>query len=232
MKIVAGTISSQGCGYPTANSNRLDLYRQILSQSRERNCDVVCLPGGYLAAQSNTERDKLAEKLAEEAEKNNIAIVIGIDVLDNRSAFAVSWVPAEEQSWHTWQQRSSNSTDWRPENERYYEQRTLTLPEGAIEVLICGEIFNPVIRRSIIERSNNLTAVVDIAHQAGRGFNRATRPMLRLSKQANLVVLYSINTQGRGIYKHLFDHGENMSTANSDIVMEGPTWAELKIWDV
>lgn len=237
MKIVAGTISSQGYGDPMANSNRLDLYRQMLQQSRERNCNVVCLPGGYLTTQSKREKDKLAEILVGEAKHYGIAIVVGIDVIGKQSAFAVSWSPVEGSAWRTWEQRSSTSTDWRTasnnEKETYHERRTLTVAEDTIEVLLCGEIFNPVVRDNIVERKDYLTAIVDIAHKGGGGFNRATKTMRKLAKKSGLSIFCSIHTRSRNTLKRRCDPtGILASTRESDIIIEGPPWAELKIWDV
>lgn len=237
MKIVAGTISSQGYGGLMANTNRLDLYRKILQQSCERNCDVVCLAGGYLTTQSKRERDKLAEILVGEAKHYGIAIVVGIDVIGKQSAFAVSWSPDDGSSWYMWEQRSSTSTDWRTasnsKREKYREKRTLTAAEGKIEVLLCGEIFNPVIRNSIVERKDRLKAIVDIAHEGGGGFNRATKTMRELAKKSGLSIFCSIHTKSRNTLKRRCDPtGILASTCESDIIIESPLWAELKIWDV
>jgi len=237
MKIVAGTISSQGYGDPMVNTSRLDLYRQILQQSCEKNCDVVCLPGGYLTTQSKRERDKLAEILVGEAKHYGIAIVVGIDVIGKQSAFAVSWSPVDGSSWHMWEQRSSTSTDWRTasnsKSETYREKRALTVAEGKIEVLLCGEIFNPVIRDNIIERKDYLTAIIDIAHKGGGGFNWATKTMRKLAKKSELSIFCSIHTRSRNTLKRRCDPtGILASTSESDIIIESPPWAELKIWDI
>jgi hypothetical protein len=232
MKIVAGTIS--GYRDPMANSNLLELYRQILQGSHERCCDVVCLPGGYLTTQSERERDELAKTLVVEAEKYRIAIVIGIDVTDKRSAFAISWSPAEGSTWHTWEQRSSTSANWRTapnsKRETYIEQRTLTMAEGAIEVLLCGEIFNPVIRGNIVERKDCLTAIVDIAHTSGGSFNRVKRTMMKLANESGLKILLSIHAMSRNTLKRGF--GPTGIVVSTDMIIEGPPWAELKIWDI
>jgi hypothetical protein len=229
MKIVAGTISTQGCGILNANSNRMELYRHILQMSHKKSCDVVCLPGGYLTTQSERERDDLAKTLVGEAEKYGIAIAIGID-LNDTFAFAISWSPAVGSTWHIWEQRSSTSNNWKTElnskRETYREKRTLTVAEGAIEVLICGEIFNPVIRNNIVERKDCLTAIVDIAHTSGGGFNRAAKTMMKLANESGLETLLSIHAKSRNKPKR------PTGIVSTDMIIEGPTWAELKIWDV
>jgi len=257
MKIAAGIVSCEGYGNPDANDNLLNIYQQILNESNKKNVDLLCLPGGYLRAQSKKDKEELAKSIVENAKNYKIAIAVGIDVIDGRSkpvkssksrkskkttssnnipAFAICWSPAERQNWHCWQQRSSDSKDWRnvpDEDEKtYHEQRSLRVRSKKIEILLCGELFNPIIRNNIINRGSDIAAVVDLAHGAGGSFNRAILSMETLAK-GGLVTLCTIHANSRGTLKRRCNPpGKRKSTRNPDKVIKGPPWVELKVWDV
>jgi len=190
-----------------------------------------------LNTQNKKERDELAEMLVGEARHYGITIAVGIDVIGKSSAFVIAWSPIDGSSWHVWEQRSSTSTDWRTasnsKRQTYHERRTLTVAEDSIEVLLCGEIFNPVIRDNIVGWKDSLRAVIDIAHKGGGGFNWATKTMRKLAKESRLSILCSIHTRSRNTLKRRCDpDGLLASTCTSDIFIEDPLWAELKVWDV
>ncbi len=256
MRIAVGTVSCEGYGQtrPEAISNRLKVYGRVVEEASRLRADLVCFPGGYLRALDKKRRKKLAEHLVKKAKKHNIAIAVGIDVgtenckkpkqqklkkinsSNDFSAFAICWSPNEGNKCYYWKQRSSTSTDYKNEPKRieqtYQEQRSLHIGSKNIEMLLCGELFNQIIRNNVISRSSDITAVVDLAHEAGRGFNRAILSMEILAR-GGLVTLCSIHANSQGTLKlRCNPPGERLSTRNPDRVIKDPTWVELKIWDV
>ena len=92
-----------------------------------------------------------------------------------------------------------------------------------------------MIRDNIVERKDCLTTVIDIAHEGGGGggFNRATKTMRKLAEESGLSIFCSIHTRSRNTLKRRCGPtGILGSTLESDIIIQGPPWAELKIWDV
>jgi hypothetical protein len=160
MRIVAGTVSYEGYGDPSANPTLLGLCSAVLEEARQREAERVCLPGGYLRANGEGDRDVLANAVVAEAKKHGMAVALGIDIAEKKIQmgrkeyirgyrlpwFAICWSPAE-RVLHCWRERSANSRDWRiGRRETYEEPRQLRLASGNVEILMCGEIFNPYIR--------------------------------------------------------------------------------------
>ena len=259
MKIAAGIVSCEGYGNPDANDNLLNIYQQILNESNKKKVDLLCLPGGYLRARSRKDKEELAKSLVENAKNYKIAIAVGIDVIDGRSkpvkssksrkskkttssnnilAFAICWSPAERQNYHCWQQRSRTSSDYKTasnkKKETYREQRTLLVGDGSVEILLCGEVFNRIIRNNVIIRSSDIATVVDLVHDLC-GF-RATGSMKNLAKNG-LTTLCSGHLKRHSGMKFRYDPkvGNGWlcnSSRDAEISLEGPPRIELKIWDV
>lgn len=242
MRIAAGTVSYEGYGDPRANDQRLTVFRRALQQSLEKGVNLVCMPGGYLRASSENDRDGLANILAVEGEKHNIAFAVGIDVSEKNIArdltqfirryalpwFAISWSPAE-RTLHCWRERSTNSVNYRVAPRAVCsEPRTLPVAEGAVEVLMCGDIFNPIIRENVISRRDGINAVVDLGHES-KGF-RVFQGMKKLS-EGGLVTLCSVHASRRYGQKFRYDPGVVCrSSRDTDILLDTEPRVELKIW--
>jgi len=254
MKIAAGTVSCEGYEKPEDNDNLLDIYQQILHESSEKNVDLLCLPGGYLRARSRKHKDQLAKSLVEKAKNYKIAIAVGVDIgsgkkskqqklkkirsSNNFSAFAICWSPYEGNKWYCWKQRSIDSEDWRnvprEDEQTYHEQRSLRLRSKKIEILLCGELFNQIIRNNIINRGSDIAAVVDLVHDLCHF--RATGSMKILAK-SGFTTLCSGHLKRHFGMKFRYDPnvGDGWicnSSRESDILFDGPPWVELKVWDV
>lgn len=259
MKTATGTIGYLGYDDPGKNGLLLDLYRRILDRCSAHRIDLVCLPGGYLQARADTQRDELASILVAEAKRQNIAVAVGIDTSGKRQPpwhldyesdlvrryslpwFAICWTPKQPDVIHCWRERSStsNNASLAPAH-AISEERSLRVQGGQVEILICGEIFNPGIRSNIIQRKKNLDAVIILGHES-RGF-RVWNGMKILSKHG-LITLCSVHTERRGGMKLRYDSsGVRQSTRDADIVLNadlprvksprvGPR-VELKVWNI
>ncbi len=251
MRIAAGTVSCEGYGRIRNEdiNNRLNLYERLVEQASKRKVDLICFPGGYLRALDENHKKKLAEHLLKKAKKHNIAIAVGIDIGDkliskkrknkkkNAKAFAICWSP-KDKKLHCWLQRSSTSKDYKEERKKnsekvheYREEHILKIRNGSVEILVCGEIFNPIIRKAIIKRRNKITVV--LAHiSAGL---RIAITMNNLAKKG-LTSLFSAHTQLHGCIKYRYDPPEIRNSTrefdNFDIPPEVTPCAEMKIWEV
>jgi hypothetical protein len=248
MKIAAGTVSREGYGetQEEAINNRLEACGRVLEKASEQGVDLVCFPGGYLWASTKRRKERLAEDLVKKAKEHKIAIAVGINVESTKSknkhgseAYVICWSPADKNKIHYWLQRSNrNKDDGRDHSkapqkqiDKYREARTCRVRNGHhVEVLICGELFNPVIREAIAERRDNIAAVIDMAHEL-QGF-RAPGSMKILARDG-ITSLCSGHTKGRGCVKHRYDPVENRNSEQKfDIDSECTPWVEMKIWEV
>lgn len=253
MRIAAGTVSCDGYGQ-TRNGdieNRLNLYELLVEQASKREIDLICFPGGYLRASDEKHKKELAEHLLKKAKKHNIAIAVGIDIGDkliskkrkndkkNGKAYAVCWSP-EEDKLHCWLQRSRTSKDYKEELKKnpekvheYREEHILKIRNGSVEILVCGEIFNCYTRKSIIDRRDDINAMIDLAHESA-GL-RIARTMNNLAEDG-VTSLCSVHTNRRRGMKYRYNPpGRRMSTRdfdNFDIPPEVTPRAEMKIWKI
>lgn len=244
MKIATCTVSLEGFGDPSWADKHLSLLTEVLNESRDLQVDMLCLPGGYLMANSISERDKFSHIIRNEAKKYKIAIAIGIDT-DTKIKkdpsqdwsyrikqytlpwFAICCSP-NNNVLHTWRQRSVTSNDqWNSSDVVCAEVRALPVLKRYVEVLMCGEIFNERIRNNIIARKRNPAAVVDLGHIA-RGF-RVWAGMKKLS-QGGLNVLCSAHANKKKAMKYCYTASGCKSTRSFDRIFHGPPRLELKVW--
>lgn len=244
MRIAAGIVSYEGYHQPEANRQLLDLCDRALQAAAGRGADIVCLPAGYLSASGEDERDQLAGQAADMAERAGVGVALGIDlsvkklgtdyrqrIRENRLPwFAACWSP-EGRVLHCWRQRSTNNRDCRAASDHTCaEHRTLQLPGGNVEILMCGEVFNPRIRTNIASRRHSIRAVVDLGHES-EGF-RVFQGMKALSRRG-LVTLCSVHTARSHGQKYRYDPGGiRRSSRKADVFLGNQPRIELKIWDV
>ncbi|MQY54394.1 MAG: hypothetical protein GH149_03760 [Methanosarcinales archaeon] len=195
-------------------------------------------------AKTISEKEKFSQAILNEAKKHNVAIAIGIDteIKKNPSSdwldrikkntlpwFAISWSPTEN-ILHSWRQRSVTGRDQKySSDDACAEERALPISDGRIEVLMCGEIFNERIRKNIVSRKDDLTAVVDLGHISA-GF-RVWAGMKKLA-EGGLTVLCSVHTDGRLGQKYCYTPSGSMSTRAPDTTFSGPPRLELKAWSL
>jgi hypothetical protein len=244
MKIATSTVSLDGFGESSRADDRIRLLSEVLSESRELQVDLLCLPGGYLRAKSILERDKFSHAIHDEAQKHDIAIAIGIDVEITKDPaqdwsyriegntlpwFAICWSPNED-TLHYWRQRSVTSRDqWDSSDSVCTEVRALPVLNGRVEVLICGEIFNERIRTNVLARKDDLAAVVDLGHTSA-GF-RVWAGMKKLA-EGGLTALCSVHADRKMAQKYCYTLGGSISTRIPDKTFPGPPRLELKVWSL
>ena len=248
MNVVAGTVSYEGYSRPERNDQLVDILKKTLRCASEEDVDLVCFPGGYLSATGEEHRDSLAQQIQDIASTFRLAVAVGVDLSpkdisrDWREAihghllpwFAVCWSPVDGRL-QCWRQRSSNSDDWRAgSHERYAEVQSLPVRGGAVGILMCGEIFNPVIRANLARRADAINVVADLAHTS-EGF-RGPQGMKALAR-GGVASLCSVHTQKRAGRKYRYDPSPPAgficrSTNRADIVLDGPPRVELVIWSI
>ena len=66
MKIATCIVSREGHDKPRCNpkwtDKRMRLLSKVLDKLKELQVDLVCLPGGYLIARSNSEKDRFYQE--------------------------------------------------------------------------------------------------------------------------------------------------------------------------
>jgi hypothetical protein len=198
-----------------------------------------------LRALDEKDMKKLAKHLVKKAKKHNIAIAVGIDVgsklkskkrkNDKFKVFVICWTPVDKKDYYCWLQRSSKSKDYKnasdEEKEGYRESHTLPVQNGCVEILVCGELFNPIIRNAIIGRRNKIAAVIDLAHISA-GLRLAGS--MKILARNGITSLCSVHTNGRRCVKYRYDPPETRNSTRdvNDISSEGTPWVEMKIWEV
>ncbi len=247
MRIACGTVSGYGdpCDPSVSKQHkeRLDLYHCVVDRCAACGIDLVCFPAGYFRTNNQTHLQDLSKELARVAKTHGLAVAVGIDVktkvahpectLIERYClpwFAVCWSPTE-RVLQCWRQRSSTSKNYRYAPERAnQEQRTMLVGRSKVEILICGEVFNPLIRTNIIERRAELHVVIDLGLYS-RGF-RVWAGMKKLAR-GGLTSLCSVHTEKRHGRKYRYDPGpRRKSTYDCDIELGTRPRAEFKVWQI
>lgn len=246
MKIATCTVSLDGFGNPKWTDRRLRLLSVVLNKSRELKVDLLCLPGGYLIAKSDSLINEIVDAVCRESKKHKFAIAIGIDRKNKKKWsknkllnkmikknilpwFAICWSPNEGMP-HLWRERSTTSTNQRECSVSVCaERRTLIVANRYVEVLICGEIFNERIRNNLLSRKDDLTAVVDLGHTSA-GF-RVWAGMKKLA-QGGLTVLCSVHAKKHLARKYCYTRRGCESTSVPDETFSGPPRLELKVWSL
>ncbi len=244
MKVIACTVSSDGCGCPERNEARYEVGQRALEWASEHRADLVVFPAGYLSAGSKPRIEQASFPLIEAARRCGICVCFGVDVVTggknsqkrkSKSAansrlanFAVGYSTVTGIVGR-WRQRSATSKDFVQGGIPAYKQlRVVRTQRGCASVLICGEVFNRHIEHALKEHACELSCVVDLAHLS-RGF-RIWHAFGRLA-EGGLPCYCSVHADRRGAMKHCCLPGcGRRSTRCTDYVIEGPPRMELKRW--
>jgi hypothetical protein len=227
MKLAMTTVGSKGPAHEIENKERLSAGIVALSKAKSLGSDVLVLPGGFLLAQSSVMRRDLADHLIEKAKSLNMAVIFGIDDTSDTEAYGYAWSPNES---HCWDQRSTTRNDqWDVPQWRCDELRILKLYEGAIGVLICGELFNERIRSTFL-REPKPKAIVNLIHM-GHGF----RSMDAMKKycENGIAVACSAHVKTKNGLKRFCVPGRGFESIrkNNDVV-EGPIRIEIALFEI
>lgn len=251
MKIVATSVGTQCPVDSIYNSPRMQAAKQALEKSKKLRADVLVLPGGYFTADDCQSRQRIAESLANEAERLGVAVVFGVDeynagsvqLMTNTKAkvqkqteewwpdpmYGYAWSTTEKKI-HCWRQRSISSGDqWSVPADMCEDVRMFMIGAESLGVLICGEIFNQRIRDALRNHKPEPKVVADLGHK-GFGF-RVHNGMKPLGEgKQGIASMCSLHNQSRNAKKRYYIPGEGyMSTSDTDDIAEGPPRIEMKI---
>lgn len=249
MKIATSTVSRNGFGNPAYFEANLQALRKLLAEAKGKGVQLVCLPGGYFSVNSEAQLNEAANRIVAEARKEKIAVAVGIDCVDGQNAnkknkggtdidslvrkeklpsFAVAWTP-QQGKIEKWRQRSTTS-----KNQSFAPAKSCARPQALrvagkrIEILMCGDLFNKLIRKAVRDRQP--TALVDLSH-VGQGF----RPdhALRSLAQEGLYAFCCTHANAKGAMKRAYaPGGTKISSRAVDVLIAGLPRIELKFEDI
>lgn len=166
MQIVATIVGQTSFCDRHTNTARVTQAQELFKRLTARPALVV-LPAGYLAVPLRADKEQLigvATPLLETAKSLRIGVVIGIDKASPSTAsqssaarepwpyFVVAWAPGLRCP-RVWRQRSGfGRAKASEQSETSTEARVLRFGAIQIEILICGEGFNPTMRNAIAKR--------------------------------------------------------------------------------
>jgi hypothetical protein len=159
MRVVMTTVGSKGPAEDeTQNCNRINAGNEAMDIAKSSGADILILPAGFLFHNNSKSRHEIAGAIIDKARKLKLAVVFGIDGMDDSDriqAYGYAWSPTENITY-CWKQRSSNSQDqWDISQQLCDEVRLLRLKCGDVGVLLCGELFNKRIRDALINEKPN-----------------------------------------------------------------------------
>lgn len=181
MQILVTTVDERSFGQQGANDARVTQARKLLASVKDRKHLLAVLPAGYLRAAADADEDAIAavaRPLVESAKEILAGVVIGVDAAPPSGApksvarkgglpyFIVAWAPGLKVP-RVWRQRSVvGAAKAGRQDGTSLESRSLPIDSKKVEVVTCGEGFNPALRDAISERAATLSAIVIPAHRA------------------------------------------------------------------
>jgi hypothetical protein len=220
------------------NAGRLALFREALDRLRSSGTAFFALPAGFLYAPDWATLATLKDEVVRRAEEANLAVAVGIDLNPaalpssvrlgaGLSAFTIGWSPASGRQ--LWVQRSSSSANHHLAGDAgCSERRVLEVAGRPVGVLLCGEIFNPRIRTSVVRQG--MKVVVDLGH-VSRGF-RVFSGMKILTRGGVDLCLCSVHA-GHWAQKYCYGTGAiSRSTRSFDFAVGAAPRIEVRSWQI
>jgi hypothetical protein len=214
------------------------LFRDVLDRLGDSRTAFFALPAGFLYAPDWATLTTLADEVVCRAEEARLAVAVGIDLNPaalpdsmrlgaGLSAFTIGWSLTSGR--HLWVQRSSSSANHhRAGDAECSQHRVLEVAGGSIGVLLCGEIFNPRIRTSVLRQGTKV--VVDLGH-VSRGF-RVFSGMKILTRGGVDSCLCSVHA-GPWAQKYCYSTGAiSRSTHSFDFVIGSAPRIEVRSWQL
>jgi len=198
-------VSRTGFREPTSNVERLAMLDELLEVAVGERADLLVLPGGYLAAETEGRVASMVGEVERRAEASRVAVIGGVDVQHGGHepkrpgksgrptslpyfAFAVG--PVEPSVAGTsWQQTSSTNANAGEVAEASVpgRGRVVTAAGSRVGTLICGELFSCRARQSFCEL--DLDLVLDLGHESmGTG---VTKAMENIGRNGECAVAHS-----------------------------------------
>lgn len=247
MKMSTCTVSGFGNRETGIKGDRWKLLKASIKALNEKDVKFATFPGGYLCAENKKHAEKIARKVHDLAVKHEINIAMSIDTKEKFSddfekeldkaklPFFACVALFDNEKPILWPQRSITSKSNIGRNNIYklYEkERTIEVHSKKIEVLMCGEVFNPIIRKSIIDRKVDL--VVNLAHTSNPTY-RFWNPAKILAKEG-IPNLCSIHTGRKDAVKFCYNPCKTNgftcdSTREVHIPIDGKPHLEHVVWN-
>jgi hypothetical protein len=230
MRVAITTVGSRGSEDENRNQSRLEAGKQAIEKANLLQSDLLVLPGGFLVSKCSESRQMLADSLIEKAQCLEIAVAFGVDDYDRDPNFGgeygFAWSPNEDIS-HCWKQRTSTSKDKIPQH-LSDDNHIINVSGESVSVLICGEIFNKCILAALNKTHPKI--VVDLVH-VGKGFE--VHGAMRKLCQNDIASACSLHAEKQNAMKRCYIPKKgNVSTRDSDIIIEGPPRIEIKSFEV
>jgi len=245
MKLATCTVSYEGYHCVKGTEKRLEFLQKAIMELKKQSIGLACFPGGYLSVKSRNHLCRLANIVDEISKDSGISIGVGIDRLgkdiDNywdeairKEGFPFFAVCSDTQSDspHIWNQRSTTSKNQHfVSDDSCSKPRSLNTLGGRIEILICGEIFNERIRKSIVNRK--IRAVVDLGHES-RGFR--VHAAMKVLANRGIASFCSVHTKRQNAQKFCYIPNHNdwlcKSTRCYDTIIGKEPRLEIKFWNL
>jgi len=210
---------------------------------KKQGIGLACFPGGYLSVKSRKHLYRLANIVDGMSKDRGISIGVGIDRLDkdideycekairDEECFAVC-SDTKSDNPHIWNQRSTTSKNQHfVSNDSCSKPRTLTTLTKKIEILICGEIFNERIRKSIVNRK--IKAIVDLGH-VSEGFR--VHAAMKVLAHMGVASFCSVHTKRQSAQKFCYIPSHNgwlcKSSRDYDEIIGKEPRLEMKFWNL
>ncbi len=243
MKLATMTVSLRGYHDSKWNPQRLKALEEAFDTAKREGVESLCTPGGYLYASLSDDLQSLTNAVVGLARKYDVAVAVCIDEqekdpqldwsdeirLGTLPWYVVCWSPDDPNTVHVWNQRSVTSQDQGYASDtRCLEARRFQAGGEAIEVLICGELFNKRIQRGTISRKPK--AVVDLVHTL-QGY-RSYDAMRRISTGGIHCFCSGHAGKHKALNRYFAPGGIDMSDEDFDYAIQGPPRLEVKIWHI
>jgi hypothetical protein len=194
-------VAGHGFRDPKHNAVRLAMQDVLLSVARLKGVDLLVLPGGYLAAETLAERDRLIAEVGRRAEAAGVTVAFGIDLPASPEGKAARSVvlpyyaavrgPASAGPWQQTSSTSENAADV-SDADVPDAARVVVVAGCRVGVLICGELFSWWARESFA--GLNLGLAIDVGHY-GMGTG-VTPAMENIARNGNCAVAHTHHVAG------------------------------------
>ena len=218
--------------------------KEAIVEAKKMEADILVLPAGYLFADNNDEFDRISKEMIGYAQSVGITFMFGIDRekkdikkdwsehVKNQSVpwFGIIWDDIKKESMVIRQRSISSNDQYLAPDSVCSEIIYITFNDQMIPILMCGEIFNERIKKTIMNYKEKIKIVIDMAH-FGKGL-RIWQPMSKFGNNG-IASTCSTHVDKKGAVKYFFtSKGENISSDKIDKEIGWDPQIEMKLWDI
>lgn len=222
------------------NRERLRLLEETL-QVLPDDIDIITFPAGYLCCKDMEEVKEYKNKIKELSDKYSAYLAMGIDCQDinefgSSSQYTLPYLALQASPnkpirlWRQHLYRSSDVGEVRLSN--IVESRSINLGGNNVELVACGDLFNPAVLDNIISRDIDL--VIALVHGAS---GSRTQHALELLAKNGVHGFCSLHAKVKNAFKYgyISTHDgayENISTRENDYLIKSFNQIEIKVWEL